>query len=323
MKLFWHFRALLAIALAAAAFIYFSVAVPQFTGVGNVYPLMQSFAMTALLASGLACAIIAGEFDLSIAGIVPMAGLITAKVGESTGSIPLGIAAAIVGASLVGVVNSVLTARLALNSLAVTVGTLVFTLGIGFALAGGELVILSDYEFGVRMDNPMASVMSVRSILALALVVLIGIVMSRTWGGKAVYAIGSDSGRASSNGVNVSRVLLAVFLTSAVAAGVVGALQTVSLASANAGADTDALLQAVTAIVIGGVALRGGVGKIYGVVAGALLLAVISNGMSAQGATTAAVQLVNGLILLVVIVLDRPLDLMIRRRLSRALIATT
>ena len=94
-------------------------------------------------------------------------------------------------------------------------------------------------------------------------------------------------------------------------------MQALSLAAGQPGTNLSFLLQAVTAAIIGGVALTGGKGKLTGVICGALLLAVMSNGMSFHGAATAAIQLVSGVILLAILILDAPLDRLVGRSLER------
>ena len=153
----WHFRTLLAWSLAILAFIAFTVTNPAFINTGNLFSLLQSFAVLALVATGLAIVMIAGEFDLSIAGTIPLAGLIAVKVGETAG-IPLGVAAAVSVAVAVGVLNGWLTAHYAVPSLAVTVGTLVLTIGLGFAVAGGKIVTLTDFEPGLWLDQAIAEI---------------------------------------------------------------------------------------------------------------------------------------------------------------------
>ena len=94
-------------------------------------------------------------------------------------------------------------------------------------------------------------------------------------------------------------------------------MQALSLAAGQPGTNLSFLLQAVTAAIIGGVALTGGKGKLSGVLCGALLLAVMSNGLSFHGAATAAIQLVSGVILLIILLLETPLDRLVKRSLER------
>lgn len=320
-RLYWHFRTLLAWSLAVLAFIAFTVTNPAFINPGNLYSLLQSFAVLALVATGLAIVMIAGEFDLSIAGSIPLAALIAVKVGEAAG-VPLGVAAAIAVAVGVGVLNGWLTAHYSVPSLAVTVGTLVLTIGLGFAVAGGKIVTLTDFEPGLWLDQAIAETISPRALIFVVLVVAAGWLMAKTWSGVKIRAVGSDRQRSSASGLPVTRVLILAFVVSGLFAGVAGALQGLTLASGAPGSDEATLLQAVTAAIIGGVALTGGKGSIAGVAAGAMLLAVVGNGLSLQGTSTAIIQLINGGILLLIVVIDRPLNRIVNKSVENTMAAS-
>ncbi|MFF2317836.1 ABC transporter permease [Arthrobacter sp. NPDC058097] len=319
-RLYWHFRTLLAWSLAVLAFIAFAVTNPAFLNAGNLYSLLQSFAILALVATGLALVMIAGEFDLSIAGTIPLAGMIAVKVGDSAG-VPLGVAAAIAIAVAVGVLNGWLTAHYSVPSLAVTVGTLVLTIGIGFAVAGGKIVTLTDFEPGLWLDQALGDVVSPRALVHIVFVVAAAWLMAKTWSGMKIRAVGSDRQRSSASGLPVTRVLILAFVISGLFAGVAGALQGITLASGAPGSDEATLLQAVTAAIIGGVALTGGKGSIPGVAAGAMLLAVVGNGLSLQGTSTAIIQLINGGILLLIVVIDRPLNRVVNKAVETSMSA--
>jgi ribose transport system permease protein len=313
-KVFWNLRTAMAWAFAGIAVVAFAINNVDFASTGNLYALMQTFAVLAAVSCGLAMVMIAGEFDLSIAGVFPLSALIAVKVGEAS-NVTVGIIAAVVVAALLGVVNGFLTARFAIPSLAVTVGTLVLTIGLGFAIAGNKVVTLTDFAPGLRMDQPVADLLSIRTIVQLVIAAIAVLLMAFTWLGVSAYATGSDRDRASASGLPVVGALVGVFVLAAAFAGVAGAMQGVSLASGQAGQDQTILLQAVTAAIIGGVSIAGGKGSLVGVLGGALLLAVVASGLSLQGASTGVIQLINGAILLGVVLIDRPLS----RGISRAL----
>ena len=315
-NLYWNIRTWIALAAALLALVITMAVTPGFTNPGNLYALLGTFAILALVACGLAMVMIAGEFDLSIAGVVPLAGLLTVKIGESAG-IALGVVAALAASAAVGLLNGWLTSRFSVPSLAVTVGTLVATTGLGYAVTGGDVVTLSNYQFGLWLDDSIAGVFSVRTLISLVLIALAVFVMSRTWFGVTIRAVGSDQNRARFSGLPTNRAIIGVFVVSGVFAGIAGSMQALSLAAGQPGTNLSFLLQAVTAAIIGGVALTGGKGKLSGVLCGALLLAVMSNGLSFHGAATAAIQLISGVILMIILLLETPLDRLVKRSLER------
>jgi ribose transport system permease protein len=319
--LYWNFRTLLAWALACVAFVAFSIATPHFLNVGNFYALFQSMSVLLLVASGLGLVMIAGEFDLSIAGTLPLAALIAVKGSATFGVIPA-IGVAVLAGVTFGVINGWITSAFRIPSLAVTVGSMVLAIGIGFAIAGGELVQSSDFTPGLLLTERIGGMFSLQSLIQLTLGVLLFIVVKRSWFGRNTYAIGSDVDRARNSGIAVKRTIIGCFVVSGAFTAVAGAFQGTALATGTAGANEPFLLQAATAAILGGVALTGGKGSLLGVFGASVLLAVIANGLSLLGADTATIQLVNGTMLLIVVIIDRPMDRVIEKHTSRQVLAT-
>ncbi len=307
---YWHFRTILAWALVVMAITYFTLTADHFLSLGNLFALTQTFAVLALVATGLTMVMLMGQFDLAITAVFPLTGLVAVKISTSQGPVA-GIAAALVLGAVIGLLNGLLTALFDIPSLAVTIGTMVAAIGLGYFITGGKLVFAEDYETGLRLTNPVAGVLSLQSIIELGTVAVLGVALSTTWHGRYVYAIGSDARRARASGIPVVSMLVIGFVISGSCTALGGALQGTALATGQAGTNDAFLLQAATAAILGGVALAGGRGNLLGVVGAALFLAVLSNGLSLVGADSATVQFANGLILLMVVVLHTPLTKLI------------
>lgn len=305
--LYWNFRLLIAWGLAFVAFIGFSVANSDFLNAGNIYSLLQSLAPLAIVAFGLGIVMLAGEFDISIAGTLPMAALISVRLSNSLGT-PAAILVAIVVTMAFGFVSGWITATFRIPSLAVTVGSLVLAVGISFAIANGQLVQMKDLSAGFALTQNLAGIFSLQSIIELVLALAMIPLVRRSWRGRWLYAVGSDGDRARASGLPVRTTLVSAFVLSGLFVGVAGALQGVTLASGVAGEDDAFLLQAATAAILGGISLTGGKGSLVGVFGAATLLAIVSNGLGLVGMNSAAIQLVNGAVLLTVVILDKPLN---------------
>jgi ribose transport system permease protein len=316
-RMYWHFRALLSLALAVVTLVLATALIPGFAGAGNIYALLQSLAVLSLVAAGLAVTMIAGEFDLSVAGTFPLAGIVAVAVADRLGAL-VGVLVSVGVLLVLGLLNGWLVARFGISSLAITVGTMVFAIGLGFAVADGHVVAMHDFGAGAMLEEPLLGIFSLRSLVSIILLVLLAVVVGRTWFGGFLRSTGADRKRAGQLGTPVRRTLVAAFLISGFATGIGGSLQGIALASGAPGANEGFLLSAVTAAIVGGVAQSGGVGTIPGVVAGALLLSVIGNGLSLAGTSAAAIQLANGLILLIVVLVDRPLQQALLRGVGRA-----
>ncbi|WP_193044314.1 ABC transporter permease [Mycolicibacterium baixiangningiae] len=317
---YWGARTLLTWLIALIAYVACAVAVPGFSSAGNLYALMQVFATLALVSAGLAVVMITGEFDLSIAATFPLAGLITVQYADELG-LALSVAVGVGSALLIGLVNGLATGAVRIASLAVTVATMMLGIGLGYLVTGNNVVTMADYQPGLELTEPLLGVLSRQSVLQLALVALLIVVVKRAWWGRFLYAIGSDGIRARSTGLPVTSSVVAALVLCAGCAGIGGALEGVALATGQPGPNNAYLLQAATAVLIGGIALTGGRGSLVGAVGGALLLAILNNGLSLGGVASATIQLVNGVVLVVVVICDRPLRRLVQRGSQRLVIA--
>jgi ribose transport system permease protein len=288
--------------LALAVLAYFCLAVPRFASAGNFYALLQSFANVGLVALGLALTMISGEFDLSVASMVAVAGLIAVKLGEVNPW--LGAGAAVAFGALVGIGNALLFYSLGISSLVVTLGVMILLNGLAFWLAGGRVVTYSNFEVGEFLDKNIFLIFSTRSLLTVCAFVLISFLLHVTKVGRDIYATGSHRHAATVSGVRVRFSLMIAFGFSGAFAALAGALLSFSLATGSATLGGDTLLQAASAAILGGVALTGGVGSAAGAALGALILATLNNGLSLTGANSATILLTNGTVLLAVVLWD-------------------
>jgi ribose/xylose/arabinose/galactoside ABC-type transport system permease subunit len=293
---------LLRLGLLAAIVVFFAAIDPDFLRPQNIYALFQSFALLGLLTLGLSLTMIAGEFDLSVGSMVAVAGLITVKTGDA--NILVGVALAAAFGLLVGLANAAIFAWLKVSSLVVTVGTMMTLSGLAFLLAGGRVISMSNYDAGALLDNPILSVFSLRSLITVAAFIVAFGLMRLTRVGRDIVATGSKRTVATASGARVGVSLVIVFCLSGFCAAVAGSLLSISLATASATMGANLMLQGASAAIIGGVALSGGVGGPLGVLTGVLILTALNNGLSLLGTNAPGILFANGLVLLVVVLLD-------------------
>lgn len=316
---YWGARTILAWGLAIAAFAAFSVSMPHFFTFGNLYSLFQIFAALALLATALGVVMLAGEFDLSIVGAFPLAGLVVLQYADGfglAGSLSLSLAAGLA----CGLVNGWAVGALRIPSIAVTVATMMLCIGLGYLVANNNFVSMKDYTASLALTQPILKILSWQSIIALAIVTVVIAAVKLTRWGRVLYATGGDSRKARASGLPVPATLLVAFAVCAGCTTLSGALQAISLASSTPGANNGILLEAATAVLIGGIALGGGRGSLVGAMGGAFLLSVVESGLGLAGTSSSMIELVNGAILICVLAIDRPLGRLVRRR-AESLIA--
>jgi ribose/xylose/arabinose/galactoside ABC-type transport system permease subunit len=304
--------------------VIFALSVNHYFSQANLYAIFQAFAFLGIIALGLSVTMVAGEFDLSVAAISTVAGLITVKFGGDSAS--LGILYAVIFGVVVGVANAALLPWLGVSSLVTTVGSMMFLTGVGYWLAGGRVLSYSNLDVSDFLDQSVAGIFSPRSLITIACFVVVSLVLRFTTLGRDLYASGGHRKAAIQSGARVGKALTVGFVISGGLSALGGGLLSLSLATASATMGSNILLQAASAAIVGGVALGGGIGSPLGVAMGVLILTILNNGLGLLNATSTQILLVNGLLLLTVVLLDgrlgavlaSPLERFARRKASAA-----
>lgn len=268
------------LALVAA----FSLLRPEaFATVNNVRTLFIGASVLSVIAVGMTFVIITAGIDLSIGSVLVFSSVIAIKVMTALGNegwvvTAIGILVAMGTGLLWGVVNGVLTAKARIPPLIVTLGTLGAALGLAQVITGGVNVRGVPVEltqwlgFGRILGIPWLVVVA-------TLVTVIGIVVLRfTRFGRYTYAIGSNPEAARRAGIGVERHLIKVYAMTGMLAGLGGAMSLARFSSTNIAGHTMDNLQVISAVVIGGTSLFGGIGTVFGSVVGMFIPTVLQNG---------------------------------------------
>jgi ribose/xylose/arabinose/galactoside ABC-type transport system permease subunit len=265
---------------------------------------MQLFATFGLVALGLGLSMLVREFDLSVAGIVGLAGCIAVMTGVENPwlGVVLGVGAGLVSGTLQGLIMT----RLHLSSVGVTLGGLLTLQGITYVLTENKTISYPNISVALGLNEPLANLLSVRSAVVLAVFALAAAVMTYTHIGRDVIATGSDRRASRIAGLNTDRVIIGVFAASGMAAALAGVLLSYSLGAASPIALADVLAPAAAAAIVGGVSVVGGRGSPLGIAAGVLTLCIRRSGLSAIGVAPHVHDLVTGGILIFIAVLDAP-----------------
>jgi ribose/xylose/arabinose/galactoside ABC-type transport system permease subunit len=275
-----------------------------FFSLGTIFSVMQLFATLGLVALGLGLSLLVREFDLSVSGIVGLAGCIAVMTGVSNPwiGVVLGVGAGVVSGTLQGLIMT----RLGLSSVGVTLGGLLTLQGITYVLTENTTISYPNMTVALGLNAPIAHLLSVRSAAALAVFGLAALVMAYTHIGRDIIATGSDRRASRLAGLNTERIVIGVFAASGASAALAGVLLSYSLGAASPVALADVLAPAAAAAIVGGVSVVGGRGTPMGIVAGVLTLCILRSGLSAIGVPPYVHDLVTGAILLVIAILDAP-----------------
>ncbi len=275
-----------------------------FFSLGTVFSVMQLFATFGLVALGLGLSILVREFDLSVAGIVGLAGCIAVMTGVSHPL--LGLLLGVGAGALSGTLQGLIMTRLGLSSVGVTLGGLLTLQGLTYVLTENKTISYPNMAVALGLNAPIASLLSVRSVVALAVFVFAALVMTYTHIGRDIIATGSDRRAARIAGLNTDRIIIGVFAASGASAALAGVLLSYSLGAASPVALADMLAPAAAAAIVGGVSVVGGRGSPMGIAAGVLTLCILRSGLSAIGVEPHVHDLVTGSILVAIAVLDAP-----------------
>lgn len=263
-----------------------------------------------LLAVGQAIVIITRNVDLSVGSVLGLTAYLTGRLFIDIPGIPLVLVfliGVIVG-GLLGLINGALVAFARVPSLVITLGTLYAYRGINVLWTGSDRINSSDMptEF---LALGTSSLLSIPWLTIIALIVLVGAgwFLRTQRAGRELYAIGSDPAAANLYGLKVTQRVLVAFIVSGALAGLAGVLYAARYGTVNSQAGVNLELQAVGAAVIGGVAIFGGSGSVWGAALGAFLLVTINRALPILGVQDFWQRAVVGALIIGAIVLDRVL----------------
>ncbi len=290
----------------------------RFLSAQNIKDLLLGSTILAILAVGQAIVIITRNVDLSIGSVLGLAAFATGTLFVSWPGtpIPLAVAVGMALGAVCGAVNGGLIAAARVPALVVTLGTLYVFRGLDYTWASGRQINAADMPRAfLRMGT--ASVLGIPVLALFAVVVLLvaGFVLRSYRSGRELYAIGSDPEAARLSGIPLGRRVFWAFVTSGALAGLAGVLYAARFGTLDANAGLGSELDVVAAVVVGGVAIFGGSGSVYGAALGAVLLTTIGSALPVLGVNPFWQRAAVGALILAAIGLDRSLAVRMARRL--------
>lgn len=274
-----------------------------------------------LVAVGQAIVIITRNVDLSVGSVMGLSAYLTGRLFIDVPGLPIPIVVVLaVGfGAVLGLINGALVAFARVPAMVITLGTLYAYRGINVLWAGSDRVNASDMprEF-LQLGTGQIATIPILAIVAVLVLAAAAWYMRNTRGGREYYAIGSDPAAAELYGLKVTRRILTAFILSGALAGLAGVFYAARYGSVSSQAGAGWELDAVGAAVIGGVAITGGVGSVWGAAIGAVLLMTINRALPILGIPDFWQRAVVGVLIIGAIVLDRALAVRQKRRLIEA-----
>lgn len=271
----------------------------------NLINVVKQASINGVLACGMMFVIIAGGIDLSAGSVVALSGVVAAYLAQMQGLlIFVPILGALGTGALIGLVNGFGAAYAELPPFIITLATMSIVRGVALILSGGSPVFGLQEQFEGIAGISIANVIPILVLYFLLIAVFSGFILNKTVFGRHVYAIGGNSITAKVSGINVKSMLLRVYIICGVFSGIAGLLIASRTMQGSPTVGVGYEMDAIAAVVIGGVSMSGGSGKWYGTIIGALLLALISNGLDILGVSSNFQQIIKGIIIAVAVYLD-------------------
>ena len=276
----------------------------------NLSIVAQLAAINTVLGAGMTFVILTGGIDLSVGSVLAasaMAALIASLIPDWG---MLGIPAALLTGLLFGLINGSLIAFGRLPPFIVTLGSLTAVRGLARLMGSDSTIFNPDLPFAF-IGNAVIPVapgfgIPVLAIIAIVVILVSWFVLRRTVLGIWIYAVGGNQAAARLSGIKVWRILLFVYAVSGLLAGLGGVMSAARLFAANGlqlGQSYE--LDAIAAVILGGTSFVGGIGSIWGTLIGALIIAVLSNGLTLVGVSDIWQFIIKGLVIIGAVALDR------------------
>lgn len=285
------------------AFALVSLFVPNFLTERNMLGLLQSVVTVGIVACTMMLCLAARDFDLSVGSTVAFAGMVAVMVSNTTGSIPLGLLAALACGAAVGFVNGFVIAKFRINALITTLATMQIVRGMALIASDGRAVGINDPNFFQIALSKLLGIPTPIWVLLLLFAVF-GFVLNRTVFGKNTLAIGGNPEASRLAGVNVDRTRIWIFALQGIVCAIAGVLLASRITSGQPNSAVGLELSVISACVLGGVSLAGGRATMSGVIVGVLIMGIAENVMNLLNIPAFYQYIVRGVILLLAVLLD-------------------
>ncbi|WP_067825725.1 ABC transporter permease/substrate-binding protein [Actinomadura kijaniata] len=275
----------------------------DFLTVTNLLNVGVQAAVTAILAFGVTFVIVTAGIDLSVGAVAALSAVVLAWTATDGGvPWPVALVLAVLVGVAAGLVNGALITFGKLPPFIATLAMLGVARGLALVISEGSPIALP--RAVTRLGDTIGDYLPVPVLVMIVMGLLTALVLARTYSGRAMYAIGGNEEAARLSGIRVDRQKLVTYALSGAFAAVAGIVLASRLASAQPQAASGYELDAIAAVVIGGASLSGGKGRAFGTLVGALILAVLRNGLNLLSVSAFWQQVVIGVVIALAVLLD-------------------
>lgn len=302
-----HIDTLSRLAVLVVMFVLLIIISPSFGTATNILNVLRVSALTLMISTGISLCMLVGGIDLSVGATIALTSILFGRyfqVGRSVGEMIFGIVGILVLSAVIGAGNGFCVAYLRLPPFLATYGVQQIVRGLAYLLTNG--MVYSGFTETFKFIGS-GSILGIHTpiIFAAILLIIVGVMLNKTTLGRRIYAVGSNRESARYSGINVNSTLMMAYILSSLIAGFAGVVYTSRLNCAEPTIGAEFAQQAIAAAAIGGISFKGGHGNVFGVVIGALMLTLITNGMTLLGIDSDWQVGATGVIIILAVLIDR------------------
>jgi ribose transport system permease protein len=263
----------------------------------NSYLVIATLGMAILLIGG--CVDLALGYELSFGGVIPAACIMWWGL-----PVWFAVLAGILTCVILSMINGILTIKLKINSMMVTLATMTIYSGIGFIITDSKAIFDLPDSLKIIGQGSILGVIPISALIMVAMIAIASFILNLTYLGRYIYAVGGNMEAARLAGVNVQKIRFIFFLLAGLFFGISAVLLLSRTGSASANMAAGNEFTCITAALLGGVSLAGGEGKLWSTIVGVFILGVLANGMQIIGLGTYPQYIAKGIILLAALGFD-------------------
>lgn len=278
--------------------IVFTIANPRFISTSNLLTLLRQVSMYGIASIGMTFVILLGDIDLSTGTIISFVNIICAYMMVNMGVNPvLAVLISMVAATLIGVLNGFMVSTIGIPAIIATYASQTAFYGLALIICGG--MPISGFSDGFAIiGQGYVGIVPIPVIIMAVCFAIGSFILNKTYFGRYFYAVGGNIEAAKLSGIRVGRIKYLVFAISGFFAGLAGIVMLSRTASGNASSGADGFeFEVITCVVLGGVSITGGLGKMSGVVAGTFIIGALKNGMVLMNVNSYVQKIVMGVVL--------------------------
>lgn len=284
--------------------LFFCVASDKFLTPRNLINIARQVAVVGICAAGMSFVIIAGCIDVGIGSALGMSAVIAAFLMSAGVNMWVAMFASMAGGVLIGIVNAFLICNIGMHHMIATMGMQIFLRGVILLITSGMPIYGIDERMLVLGQGYIGSIPV--PVIIMAIIFVIGFVLlNKTTYGRELYATGGNAEASRLSGVNVKKAKYTAFIISGLMTALAGLILAARVNSGQPNAGERYESDVIPACVLGGVSLRGGEGSLIGVIAGVLIMGVLTNGMILLNVNEYWQWTIKGLVLLLAVSFDR------------------